>query len=638
MSTNYYNPLYCESLTEYKRLQTKIVTIGDVPMGGNYPIRVQSMTNTLTLDTEATVKQSVELIEKGCEYVRITTPTVKDAEHLLIIKKAIKDKGYNTPIIADIHFNAEVAFTAARTAEKIRINPGNFADKNRNTKVNYTDSEYNAELERIYERFAPLVKVCKEYGTAMRIGTNHGSLSERIMSKYGDTPLGMVESTMEFLRICKDLNFHNIVVSMKASNPSVMINAYRLLVSKMKYEGDIYPLHLGVTEAGDGEDGRIKSAIGIGCLLEDGIGDTIRVSLTEDPVLEIPVAKSIVERYNDRSTNKVILPFTKELENVLQNPPSKTELLQSKQPIVVLDYADKNTLTINDFENIGFINQNNKLYKTDTTPDLIYTNTVVENFSELPIPLLIPFEKYNQIQKKENIIPFLNTKEFFENQIKIVEVLHFVSIKIGDFTVDFKNKITENTVIVVETDNVNGLSEQRRLICEILNTNTKARIIVKRNYTGFDYDKIQLYASTDIGSILIQGFGNGIWINTPEINDKSLLNRLSFSILQCTRTRITRTEFISCPSCGRTLFNLTEVTAKVKEKTSHLKGLKIGIMGCIVNGPGEMADADYGYVGAGPGKVNLYKGKTLVKKGISDTDALNELILLIKENGDWRDE
>ncbi len=558
-----------------KRFLTREVNIGDVPLGGKNPVRVQSMTTTDTMDTAATVEQSIRIIRAGGEYVRITAPSIREAENLKNIKNELRKRGYNTPLIADIHYTPNAAEVAARFVEKVRINPGNYVDKKKFEFRELSDTEYSSEIERIRERLLPLIKICKEYGTAMRIGTNHGSLSDRIMSRYGDTPEGMVESAMEFLRICEDENYYSIVLSMKASNPAVMLEANRLLVKRMCGEGMNYPLHLGVTEAGEGEDGRIKSAIGIGTLLEEGIGDTIRVSLTEEPEFEIPVCKIIADRYEYNGY------YEKYENNILKKSDAGI-------PKVALS-GDVNYDTL---ANAGYRYSEllDKWNISDTSADIIVT------------------------AKNDNSINLSGSPEIITRQ----EIIQNVYKDIAFFDADILKTVKENF-------------EALRLI----SANDK-KIFLHLNYGGISKDEFIIYSSIDAGGLMIEGYFDGLWLEAElpllEIKD------ISFGILQAVRRRISKTEYISCPSCGRTLFNLQETTAKIRKATSHLKGLKIAVMGCIVNGPGEMADADYGYVGSGAGKITLYKQKEIIKRSIPSESALEELIQLIKDNGDWQPE
>ena len=637
------NIKYCNSLTEYSRLKTREVFIGDVPLGGDNPIRIQSMTTTDTMDTLGTVEQSIRIIEAGGDYVRITAPSMNEAKNLENIKRELRARGYNAPLIADIHFTPNAAELAARIVEKVRVNPGNYADKKKFAVYNYTDDFYEQELERIREKFSPLVRICKEYGTAMRIGTNHGSLSDRIMSRYGDTPQGMVESAMEFLRICEDLDYHNIVLSMKSSNPQVMIQAYRHLIIKMHEEGMNYPLHLGVTEAGDGLDGRIKSAVGIGTLLEDGIGDTVRVSLTEEPEFEIPVCKELVERYTKRDNSKQIKPIEGDLPyNPLEYQRRKSFAVEKignhNVPIVILT-PDENEVKNSEYLIKAGYTYNAELDKwniADIAPDYIYLGANDIDY-ELPGTLHKIFDYTTWIKNidKENTFP-LFTLDQYKNTNEKSSRINFVSISTDEVLKDVSFLKDENKVILIlQSSNENYLADTRRAFIDLMNKGIELPVVIKRTYENISHDNLMLYSATDFGGLFVDGFGDGIWMQSKESIESE--NQTSFGILQATRTRISKTEYISCPSCGRTLFDLQETTARIRSVTNHLKGVKIAIMGCIVNGPGEMADADYGYVGSGVGKITLYKGKEVVKRSIDTDIAVDELIGLIKENGDWKE-
>jgi (E)-4-hydroxy-3-methylbut-2-enyl-diphosphate synthase len=635
---------YCNSLTQYSRFLTREVSIGDLKLGAHHPIRIQSMTTTDTMDTKATVEQSIRMIEAGCELVRITAPSMNEAKNLELIKKELRARGYNTPICADIHFTPNAAEFAARVIEKVRVNPGNYADKKKFETIEYTESKYEAELERIRTRFTPLVKICKEYGTAMRIGTNHGSLSDRILSRYGDTPLGMVESALEFLRICEDNDYYNIVISMKASNTQVMVQAYRLLVAKMIETNRNYPLHLGVTEAGEGEDGRIKSAVGIGTLLEDGLGDTIRVSLTEEPEFEMPVARKLAERYSKRSGHPVI----PEIVGQLPYDPFSHERNKTREvinigghhvPRVIADYSMKPEITAASLFGVGY-NYSVKLDKwnlSDMAVDFLYLGDKTIDF-EIPgtLGLILNSEHWKNHGGQERSYPLFCGEEYFRSEKKS-GTLNFVAVDITVLTKNFIDRIrTDKTVcLVLDSFNPHTMPELRRMAIELKNQHAELPFIIKCNYRDLDESEFQLYSSTDLGAMLVVGFGDGIWIKQQNCASTRVCNSTAFGILQASRTRISKTEYISCPSCGRTLFDLQETTQKIRERTDHLKGIKIGIMGCIVNGPGEMADADYGYVGTGPGKISLYKGKEVVKKNVTSETAVDELINLIRENGDW---
>ena len=649
---------YCNSLTEYLRFKTREVFVGYIPLGGNNPIRIQSMTTTNTMDTIATVEQTIRMVDAGCDYVRITAPSINEAKNLENIKNELRKRGYNVQLIADIHFTPNAAEIAATIVEKVRINPGNYADKKKFDQQEYTDEEYNAELERISEKFMPLVKICKEHGTAMRIGTNHGSLSDRIMNRYGDTPLGMVESALEFVRICEELDYHNIVLSMKASNTQVMVQAYRLLVSRMINEGMNYPLHLGVTEAGGGEDGRIKSALGIGTLLEDGLGDTIRVSLTEDPEYEAPVAISLVNRYTNRKEHKPIVPineypvdpFTYSKRKSLELP----SVGGSNHPIVISDFSSYKNIFYDDLKDIGYTYDaaTDKWNVSDIAADFIFTGNTNLSF---PIPSglkqICNYHHWLTLTETKGSYPLLTSPDYLAAN-KLSATLNFLKINFGELTEELIKKLggNNNTVLIIETKNDHGMAEQRRFFFELMNKEIKNPVIIKRDYKNISLDELRIYSSTDFGALLIDGMGDGVWITTNQMitgkreNEKTnlvsesqikFINRTLFGILQAARVRISKTDYIACPSCGRTLFDLQETTEMIRKRTSHLKGMKIAIMGCIVNGPGEMADADYGYVGSGTDKISLYRGKEVVNNNIPSAKAVDSLINLIKEDGNW---
>ena len=631
-----------KNLFKYNRRTSIPVKIGNIEMGGNNPVRIQSMTTTDTMDTNATVNQSIRMINAGCELVRVTAPSIKDAKNLKNIKDELNKKGYNVPLVADIHFTPNAAEIAAEIVEKVRINPGNYADKKKFQQIEYDDKSYNDEIERIYERVSPLIKICKTNGTAMRIGTNHGSLSDRIMSRFGDTPLGMVESALEYLRICEDHNYHNIVLSMKASNPLVMVHAYRLLVDKLNNSNlKDYPLHLGVTEAGEGEDGRIKSAIGIGTLLDDGIGDTIRVSLTEEPEFESPVAKLLVNRYNSRANHTLI----KQPKNINFSP-FKYEKRESNElfdiggdnfPIVISNFSNLEKLDKNKFENLGITyNTKSKIWeKSDTSPDYIYIGDSL-NTDGINYQFIVDYSSWLKDRNKKNYYPLLTFNEFIDLDKNLFsENINFLMIQTTDLE-KFKNiRIPENFVLILNSNNEHFMPDMRSFFLK--NFDIKNPVILSKNYDLNYSDDLIIHSSTDIGGLFIQGYGDGIFIrnHSSEIKEIKKINNLSFKILQAARVRVTSTDFISCPSCGRTLFDLQETTAMIRERTDHLKGLKIGIMGCIVNGPGEMADADYGYVGSGVDKITLYRGQEVVKRGINFKYGVDELVNLIKEDGNW---
>ncbi|MFT4015802.1 MAG: (E)-4-hydroxy-3-methylbut-2-enyl-diphosphate synthase [Agriterribacter sp.] len=692
---------YCESLTEYKRLKTREVNVGDLLIGNFNPIRVQTMTTTDTMDTIATVEQTIRCIEAGAELVRITAPSKKEAENLLNIKNELHKRGYKTPLIADIHFTPNAAEIAARIIEKVRVNPGNYIDKKKFEFIEYTDAEYNAEIDRIRERFTPLVKICKEYGTAMRIGTNHGSLSDRIMSRYGDTPMGMVESAMEFLRIARDENYHNIILSMKSSNPQVMVQAYRLLVRQMTDEfHENYPLHLGVTEAGDGEDGRIKSAIGIGTLLEDGIGDTIRVSLTEDPEFEIPVCKDIVKRYEVSAVSYQQSAISSQLSAVsgqpsgaisYQSPPSQPiahnplptthNPFEYKRrdtfvvdhigghhvPVVVADVSKAGEITPAVLQRVGYTYDENldKWNIGDMAADYIYTENGALPFA-LPgtLKVIIPAAQWASCSDKDKYHPIFSLEAFITAPADAKsQSINFVMLDCkgnNNIAADVLNIIKNDRTVVLclSSTNKNAMQSVRSMFTLLEEKHIDNPAILITDSGWQTPDEHLIHFATETGALFLDGFGDGICLGMKQasydllsnnydrlnasgrnyINNKSaeqFINNTAFSILQATRTRISKTEYISCPSCGRTLFDLQETTAKIRAVTNHLKGVKIAIMGCIVNGPGEMADADFGYVGSGPGKITLYKGKEVVKRAVNSDIAVEELINLLKENDAW---
>jgi (E)-4-hydroxy-3-methylbut-2-enyl-diphosphate synthase len=673
--------LYAPSLTEYKRLKTLEVKVGDLVLGNFHPLRVQTMTTTDTMDTLGTVEQSIRCIEAGAEMVRITAPSKKEAENLENIRNELRARGYHTPLVADIHFTPNAAEIAARIVEKVRVNPGNYVDKKKFAFIEYTDADYQEELDRIRERFLPLIAVCKQYGTAMRIGTNHGSLSDRIMSRYGDTPMGMVESAMEFLRIARDEQYHQIVLSMKASNPQVMVQAYRLLVRQMDDEfGVCYPLHLGVTEAGDGEDGRIKSAIGIGTLLEDGLGDTIRVSLTEDPELEIPVCRDIVRRYTHRVADPVIAPVGSLPYDPFHYHRRVTEAVDriggNHVPVVVADVSHLPDLRPEDLKSIGYgyDEATDKWNIADTAADYVYTGGSLPSFA-LPGTLKVVADACTNGER----IPFWEAGAYPGQAAadghatggktgQVAPGVHFVRLHCSDAaapTAIPEALLTDpGVVLCLTSDNPHTMAAVRRTLITLQEHGSKRPVILMSTSAGQTADEHLVQFATETGALLLDGMGDGVFLQAArgagavreegapgdpgslqvsgrnyqeQLGLEGLLNNTAFSILQATRTRISKTEYISCPSCGRTLFELQETTARIRSVTHHLKGVKIAIMGCIVNGPGEMADADFGYVGSGVGKITLYKGKDVVKRNIDSAIAVEELIGLIKDNGAWVD-
>ena len=608
---------YIDSLLRYNRQNTAEVTIGMIQLGGNNPIRLQSMTDTDTNDTEKTVSQIIRILEAGADFVRVTVQGSREAENLKNIRAELDRRGYPNPLVADIHFNPAAADIAIKYVRKVRINPGNFYDKRAVfEKLSYTDEEYREELRKIEERFVPFVRECKARGTAMRIGANQGSLSDRIMSRYGDTPAGIVESVMEFLRICKKEDYHHIVISIKSSNTRLMVYTVRLMNFRMRQEGMNYPFHIGVTEAGEGEDGRIKSAVGSGALLADGIGDTIRVSLTEDPAAEIPFARKLVDIFKGRENHAPIIapmvaqtnPF--EYERRSNRPVNH---ICGKKPVVVV-------ASLNDYtrEEVRAIN-------SGTEADFFYDGRMI-------------------IDKSGKNYPILSLEEYLYNDLYSGQV-RFVSVRKPEYD-KFKDENPEiieklknerKVILIMESENLNSFAEMRAFFMELDAHICKNPVILHRSYKTSNYEDLLLKASTDLGGLFIDGYGDGILLtNEGQIGYNDLKN-LSFGILQASRMRVTKTEFISCPGCGRTLFDLRDTVAEIKKNFSHLKNLKIGVMGCVVNGPGEMGDVDYGYVGAGKDKINLYKGQKLVKRQVDTANAVEELKKLIKEYGEWKD-
>jgi (E)-4-hydroxy-3-methylbut-2-enyl-diphosphate synthase len=628
---------YCLDPWNRTRILTKEVQIGSLKLGGENSIRVQSMTTTDTMDTEGSVAQSIRMIDAGCELVRLTAPSKNEAENLQNIKAALVKRGYNTPLVADIHFTPNAAEIAAKIVEKVRVNPGNYADKKKFEEIEFTDASYQAELKRIEEKFTPLVLLCKANGTAMRIGTNHGSLSDRILSRYGDTPEGMVESALEFIRICEKHDFDQLVISMKASNTLVMVQAYRLLMAKMLERGTVYPLHLGVTEAGDGEDGRIKSAVGIGALLEDGLGDTIRVSLTEAPEAEIPVAQKLIAKYNNYNAFAFEAPKT-----ALQYDPFSYSRRSSASihniggknvPVVLADLSAVAEIKPAHFFGFGYQYSVplDKWNLQDQAADYVYIGSNKLDF-EVPgtLGIIVDYDFWKaHYSQKQGFYPLV-----LQEQLQEIEPNQncFLPLEAEDQIPQELAKLP-NVCIILNTAFDNKTQLYRRFFLEMREKNLQQPVILSYQYETNELERFQLFSGADAGAILIDGFGDGIWLNADL--GAQYINSTSFGILQATRTRISKTEYISCPSCGRTLFDLQETTAKIRQRTSHLKGIKIGIMGCIVNGPGEMADADYGYVGTGPGKINLYKEKEIVRRNINETEAVEALVDLIREYGDW---
>jgi len=589
----------------YKRRRSVDVQVGNTPLGGDNPIRVQSMANVSTMDTDASVEQAIRMIEAGAEYVRFTAQGEREARNLGEIRRLLNERGYHTPLIADIHFNPLAADVAAMNIEKVRINPGNYA----------------ANMQKIRERFIPFLNICKTHHTAIRIGVNHGSLSDRIMSRYGDTPEGMVESCMEFLRICREEDFHNVVISMKTSNTVLMVRTVRLLVRMMDVEDMHYPLHLGVTEAGDGEDGRIKSAVGIGTLLAEGIGDTIRISLSEAPEAEIPVAKSLVEYILEREEHA---PIHAELSNdydPIRTERRKTRLTEgigdSNLPVVISD-------------------RSNGDFKIDPAirPDYIYTGKTIPENKPNSVRVIVDAAYWRNEPDTYPLFTIADTDKIVRNEAP----LKFLRLTPDDLTGELISllKKDKTLVLILGGFHQNGIGYLRAGMHRLLSAGCDIPVIFNREYYEAEKELMQLKAAVDFGALLLDGFTDGIMLQNKEC-DSCVIDNTMFGVLQATRTRVSKTEFISCPGCGRTLYDLQKTIARIKQATSHLKGLKIGIMGCIVNGPGEMADADYGYVGAGRGKISLYKEKDCIVKNLPEEEAVERLVQLIKENGDWQD-
>ncbi|WP_319479890.1 (E)-4-hydroxy-3-methylbut-2-enyl-diphosphate synthase [uncultured Draconibacterium sp.] len=609
---------YIKDLTRYQRQETAEVNIGGVPVGSSHPIRIQTMTDTNTTDTEATIEQIIRVVKAGADYVRVTVKGMSDAESLQVIKKELVERGYNTPLIADIHFNPRLAEIAAKYVSKVRINPGNFYDKRAQFKNKiYTDVEYNQELAIIEKQFVPFLKMLKETKTALRIGANHGSLSDRVMSRYGDTPAGIAESVMEFLRICKKEDFKNVVVSIKSSNTRVMVYTVRLLNFKMRLEDMKFPIHLGVTEAGEGEDGRIKSAVGVGALLSDGIGDTVRISLTEAPLNEIPVALKLVNHFkryqNHEPISAPMIAQTNPFEYERRDTRPVLNMGGKQLPVVIADLGDRSLREM--------IPIRGKL-----VPEFFISGNKILDIQGEEYPV-ITLEEYLFESTRWGRMKFIRTDkaEFDRFMDMHPEII-------------MKLKQTRKTVLILESHNANPMAELRAFFMSLETHIWKVPVVLFRQYNESRLDDLQITAAADLGGLLIDGYGDGICISNENENITfTELKDLSFALLQASRMRVTKTEFVSCPGCGRTLFNLQETTRAVKAHFKHLDHLKIGIMGCVVNGPGEMGDVDYGFVGAGNNKVNLYKGLKPIKRHIPYENAVEELEQLIRENGDWKD-
>lgn len=611
-------------LFNYRRRSSSPVQVGDLQLGGDAPIRIQSMTTTNTNDTEACVEQAERIIKAGGELVRLTTQGRREAENLKNINAQLRADGFNTPLVADVHFNANVADVAALYAEKVRVNPGNYVDPARVfKKIEYTDAEYADELKKLEDRFVPFLNICKEHHTAVRIGVNHGSLSDRIMSRYGDTPEGIVESCMEFLRICKKEQFDNVVISIKASNTVIMVRTVRLLVDEMDRNDMHYPLHLGVTEAGEGEDGRIKSAVGIGALLADGIGDTVRVSLSEEPEAEIPVARHLVD-YITKREGHLMVPATASPDfNWLRPERRKTRAAGgiggSNVPVVIASLPNGQTAIDAEFG-------------ADTTPDYIYCGSSLPANRKEGQKYIVDFNAYTGAKDTYPIFPY-NATPFISS---VKADVKFLVLQLGAPSEEYLAclKAHPEVVVIAVSNQQNKLGEQRALTHELWTNGLFNPVVFAQMYRHSALEKadFQLEAAADMGALMIDGLCDGIWLmNDGDINVRDIADT-SFAILQAARLRTSKTEYISCPGCGRTLYDLRSTIAKIKAATVHMKGLKIGIMGCIVNGPGEMADADYGYVGAGPGKISLYKQKMCVEKAIPESEAVEHLLRFIEED------
>lgn len=642
--------LFCKDLFNYSRRASSESKIGITALGGNNPIRIQSMTNTNTNDIEASVEQSIRMIELGAEYVRLTAQGTKEAENLRFIKEKLVEKGYNTPLVADIHFNPKAALIAAKYVDKVRINPGNFVDKRADFKTpDYGEIKYQEGLEKIKDKFIPFLRVCKEHNTAIRIGTNHGSLSDRIMSRYGDTPRGMIEATLEFLRICREQNFENVTISIKSSNTVMMVKTIRLLVSEMENENMHYPLHLGVTEAGEGEDGRIKSAVGTGALLNDGIGDTVRISLTEDPEVESPVGKKLVNYIVKKANHAPILPVINSDINLFDFYKRSTSLIRNigskKVPVVITDASHEKYISTDLPKKAGYLLNEDTLEweKGKLVSDYLFVNGFDPIFADYPkeLGIIVDQECWEMANNfTENTYPLFQVREFStKNLSRFQSDLYFVESCYSDLTDEFIETIINNpkVVLVASSTHQNAFAEQRAFAFRLVQSQCKTPVIFKRSFEESNLEDFQLKASADLGSLYFDGFGNGIWLENTGTLSHEEINSTAFGILQAARVRTSKTEFVSCPGCGRTLFQLQDVVAEVKKNFSHLTHLKIGVMGCIVNGPGEMGDVDYGYVGAGPGKVSLYKGHEVIKKNIPSKNAIHELTEIIKGYGDWID-
>jgi len=626
---------YCNSLIQYSRFRTREVKVGNTVIGGSNPIRVQTMTNTDTVDVQGTVEQCIRSIEAGADLVRITVPKQNDADSLVLIRKQLTERGYHHPLVADIHFNPRLAELSAEVVEKVRINPGNFIDKIKTFAAHeYTDAEYAAELNKIREKLLPLLNICKSRGVAIRLGVNHGSLSDRVMSRYGDSPEGMVQSVMEFLRICEAEGFQDIVISMKASNTRIMVQSYRLLMANMIQNNMNYPLHLGVTEAGDGDDGRIKSAVGIGTLLADGIGDTIRVSLTEEPEKEVPVGRKLAKYFESRTEHESIRPVESPVNPFEYNrrvTSAVGNIGGENVPVVVLDIRGHKSV---DYSDLGFKKTASAWLNKENAVDYLLVDQLPE---ERPVfaKYILSLADWKSVNNNQ-AFPLLTATEFLSTSI---EGQKFVSLNYAELNDALISRIKADpaAVLFLGATSSNPMVEQRAAIFEFIHQGCTNPVVAVRSFNEDVLEDFQIKSGADFGALLIDGLVDGVLLANKGQLSLSDVHSTAFTILQASRVRTVKTEYISCPGCGRTLFDLQETTGRVKKQTVHLKGLKIAVMGCIVNGIGEMADANYGYVGSGPGKITLYKEKTVVKRNIPEQSAVEELVNLIKDHGDWVD-
>jgi (E)-4-hydroxy-3-methylbut-2-enyl-diphosphate synthase len=620
---------------QYSRIKTPKIDIGEISMGNEQPVVVQSMANTLTHDVEASVKQAIEIFDAGASMVRFTVVNNRDAEALKPIKEKLVAQGYALPIVADVHFNPNLADIAAMYIDKVRINPGNYLEKRATfEQIDYTEEQYQKELEKLEERFSQFLSICTENSTAIRVGTNHGSLSDRIMSRYGDSPEGMVEATMEFLRICKKQSFSNVVISLKSSNTRVMIQAYRQMAQAMQNEGLMFPLHLGVTEAGDGEDGRVKSAVGIGALMHDGLGDTIRVSLTEHPAREIPVAKSLCAHFEKFANASLDISDTLARNSTIFSPRKSIQIGGvggDAHPIVVADLSGVTEYAPEVFTDLDFtFGPDYHLEKGRQSPDVLFTGEQYIPFS-VPEDIIVVTDS-NYWDERGAFYPLFTWGEYLITEKKS-EKMNWVLMNLEQLDTEALQLLQhdETVIVVLHSFHPNPVLEQRAFINRLEANGCNLPVVIQQNYKEFKHEDFQLKAAADNGIFFTDALANGLWLKNAFKSAENQLTQTAFSILQASRARFTKNEYIACPSCGRTLFNLEATLRKVREATQHLNGLKIAVMGCIVNGPGEMADADFGYVGSGPGKVTLYKGKEVVQRNIDAENAVQELLQLIEK-------